>query len=209
MDLVLQGSTPWAGARPHRPKDRTQVSYTWNRGSSPRADARGTVASIGKAPLSKSGVWEFESLLSRREVSTVAFDGFGAGKVVKVYETEEARAQRLAADSEWMEAQRMAGAEKRIRFWNKCIKSVQGERDRSLVKPVLGQEEIHFIGEKDDSTYREPPKTETDWIRAENDALLKKYEVLRKRMEFWRCFALSGLGVGVGWILGDIVLFFW
>lgn len=90
------------------------------------------------------------------------FDGFLEPGGIEVLETPGARAQRLESDSRWMEAQRLARVERTAL-----------EYQKKLVEPVLGQEEIHFVDGKDGSTYREPPKSEIELLRAEVDALRK------------------------------------
>jgi hypothetical protein len=133
------------------------------------------------------------------------FDGFLEPDEVIVFETEEARVQRLESGARWIEAQRMAKAEKQIQFWKSCIKSVQEGQSRCLVEPVLGQEEIHFVGENDGGTYREPPRTDQELLRIENSVLRREEAAMRGKVRLWRWLA----GIGAGWILADIVRFFW
>ena len=121
------------------------------------------------------------------------FEGLLEPRGVEVTETAEARARRLK-DEQVAAARRLAVAERAAL-----------EHHKKLVEPVLGQEEIHFVGEGDGGTYREPPRTDQDLLRMENSVLRRKGAAMRGKVRFWRWLA----GIGVGWIIAGIVRFFW
>lgn len=116
---------------------------------------------------------------------TRVFDGFLEPDEVIVFETEEARVQRLERDTRFLEAQALDMAERTALEYQKKL--------------------ADFIGEGDGGTYREPPRTDQDLLRVENSVLRREEAAMRGKVRLWRWLA----GIGAGWILADIVRFFW